>query len=53
MDRLSDFVRCIRGSTSIARRDMDAERPSRPRHQHQAELEPEVDEDEPLDLEPL
>jgi hypothetical protein len=29
------------------------ERPSRPRHQHQAELEPEVDEDEPLHLEPL
>jgi hypothetical protein len=55
MDQLSNLVRRVRGNSSYARRDKDAERPPRPRHHHQrqVEYEPEVDDDKPLDLEPL
>jgi hypothetical protein len=51
MNRLSSFVKRVRGSSSFSRRDRDAERPTRTGRHHQEE--PEFDKDEPLDLEPL
>jgi hypothetical protein len=55
MDQISNLVRRDKGNSSSSRTNMDVERPPRPRrhHQRQAEPGPEVNDDEPLDLEPL
>jgi hypothetical protein len=55
MDCITNLVSRVRDNRSFAMKDMKAERPLMPwRHcKRQAKLEREVDDDEPLDLEPL
>jgi hypothetical protein len=45
MDQLSNLVRRVRGNSSYAKRDRDAERPPRPLQveMHEAQPEPEVE----------
>jgi hypothetical protein len=54
-DHLTNLVRRVRGNIFSAMKDKDAERPPRPRRHRQCQAEPEleVDDEEPLDLEPL
>jgi hypothetical protein len=51
MNRLFGLVRRVRGVDSSSRRDRDAERDTRARRHHQDE--PDVEDDEPLDVQPL